>query len=619
MSEFIMVKAKDSLPSLRYLEESYIDNGAKRHFNITSEPDRAVVRDLADKIYPTYFLVFSELDGVRTVKYIYIGEGIKAGTAGNPSIEISILQKIANKSMLDNFLSCSEIDLTQDFERNSYITIENLPSLVRQMNFIAKPPYKNDDVTQVVEYPSIDEEDTLHSLAQRNEYCLREYSYPNTDNSRGEFQRDYDRIIHSKSFRRMVDKAQIFSADKGDHYRTRMTHSIAVSQIAKSISKALKLNEALTDAIALGHDIGHTPFGHQGERTLNEILTGKKALLRDVLDKGVSYGGFKHNYHSLKVVTRLEEKYVAFDGLNLSYQTLDGIWKHTKTNLTDDSLSHFISSQKLNEYLIIEKAIPSTLEGQVVKMADEIAQRSHDLEDAFAAQRLSIEEIKNYLMLSKMNELKVRIDAIEDEFIQASELNRFYADQAELLHGRISSAVIDFFVKDVIAQSKTNLDDFLASDGLRRFRDAEHRVQTILIFFSIKAKKLCDYLEKIISKKVINSAEVSLFDSNGASIVESLFTSYYNNPRLLHRGTLHRIMQDFRKITKNVIDFEESDPSIIELEWKKIATATAGEEDDDLAENEYLEKNKLLVGNIADFIAGMTDSYAMNEYNRIRR
>ena len=141
----------------------------------------------------------------------------------------------------------------------------------------------------------------------------------------------------------------------------------------------------------------------------------------------------------------------------------------------------------------------------------------------------------------------------------------------------------------------------------------------MLIEFSPNGKKLCDYLEKIISKKVINSAEVSLFDSNGAAIIESLFNSYYNNPRLLHIGTLRRIMQDFRKITKNVIDFEEGDPRVIESEWRKIINAKADAEDCDLVDNEYILKNKVLVRNITDFIAGMTDSYAIKEYNSIRR
>ncbi|MBP1682642.1 MAG: dgt, partial [Ignavibacteriaceae bacterium] len=208
---------------------------------------------------------------------------------------------------------------------------------------------------------------------------------------------------------------------------------------------------------------------------------------------------------------------------------------------------------------------------------------------------------------------------IEEVFNDAKKSNRFGADDAELLQDRISSRIIHFFINDVLTQSTEKIGNYLSVDGASRFEKNEHTVNESLIEFSLKGKKLCDYLEKIISKKVINSAEVSLFDSNGAAVIESLFTSYYNNPRLLHRGTLRRILQDFRKITKNIIDFEEGDPSIIEKEWRKIINAKSNKEDCDLVENEYRLKNGVLVRNITDFIAGMTDSYAINEYNNIRR
>jgi len=623
MSKFIMIKAKNTLYSLQYLEESYNACGAERHFNITSETDKAAVNGLTDDCYPVYVLVFSGVDDTgKNVEYLYLGSGTKCSSGQSLSIKVSILQKILNRSIVENFVSCSEIDLIQDFEYGSYVSIENSPSLVKQMNFIANPSYKNPDTLPSVTYTAVDEEKLLHPLAQRNEYCIREYALDSIDNNRGEFQRDYERIVHSKAFRRMVDKAQIFSAKKGDHYRTRMTHSIVVSQIAKGISNALKLNIFLTDAIALGHDMGHTPFGHQGERTLHAILTGEKPLLQNAIKEGAIYGGFKHNYHSLRVATRLEEKYIQFEGLNLSAQTLDGIWKHTKTNLSNVRLKEFVSSNELCVYLNgnpSNAGIPRTLEGQVVRVADEIAQRSHDLEDAFSAKRLSVEELKNYLLLGKMQELKMQIEHIEEVFNDAKKSNRFGADDAELLQDRISSRIIHFFINDVLTQSTEKIGNYLSVDGASRFEKNEHTVNESLIEFSLKGKKLCDYLEKIISKKVINSAEVSLFDSNGAAVIESLFTSYYNNPRLLHRGTLRRILQDFRKITKNIIDFEEGDPSIIEKEWRKIINAKSNKEDCDLVENEYRLKNGVLVRNITDFIAGMTDSYAINEYNNIRR
>lgn len=628
MSEFVMIKAKNSLPSLKFLEESYNTQGEERRFYVTgSNSDKETVRRLSDGSYPVYILVFSEVGAEQKVEYLYLGSGTKCSSEHSLFLIVSILQKVSNQSVIDNFLSCSEIDLTQDFDHASYISIENSPSLVKQMNFIIYSPYKNTNTLQTVAYAAVDEEKSLHALAQRNEYCIREYTSVKTEYNRGEFQRDYERIVHSKAFRRMVDKAQIFSAEKGDHYRTRMTHSIVVSQIAKGISNALKLNNFLTDAIALGHDMGHTPFGHQGERTLNAILTGEKPLLRSVIKEGAAYGGFKHNYHSLRVATRLEEKYIEFNGLNLSFQTLDGIWKHTKTNLTNDPLANFVSSVTLRAYLNSEptprtldgQVVPYTLEGQVVRVADEIAQRSHDLEDAFSAKRLSVEELKNYLLLGKMHELKTQIEHIENAFIEAKKSNHFSADDDELLQEGISSRIIHYFINDVLTQSNTNIGNYLLADGKSKFEKNGHKVDKLLIDFSPKGKNLCDYLEKIISKKVINSGEVSLFDSNGAAVIESLFTSYYNNPRLLHRGTLRRIMQDFREITKNVIDFEEGDPLIIEKEWRKIINARANEEDRDLEENEYLLKNRVLVRNITDFVAGMTDSYAINEYNNIRR
>ncbi|WP_353106813.1 deoxyguanosinetriphosphate triphosphohydrolase family protein [Acetoanaerobium noterae] len=619
MSEFIMVKAKETLSSLKYLEESYQNEGVKRNFYIRSEIDKIVIGNLEDKSYPLYILVFSEENSAKKVEYIYLGTGTKSFKDNNITLSVSIKQKMSNISIINNFIYCSEIDLDKDFDIASYITIEKSPSLVKQMNFIVYPPYKSlITLEERLQYNSLEEEKLLSPLAQRNEYCIKEYYFSSNRNNRGEFQRDYERIVHSRAFRRMVDKAQIFSAEKGDHYRTRMTHSLVVSQIAKGISNELKLNMFLTDAIALGHDIGHTPFGHQGERTINDILSGNHPLLKDTIKEDGFYGGFKHNYHSLRVATRLEEKYIEFEGLNLSFQTLDGIWKHTKTNLPENCISNFVQSDELRKYLF-SNPFPCTLEGQVVRVADEIAQRSHDLEDAFSARQLSVEELKDYLLLGKMKELKTQIEEIETSFNDAKKSNHFAADYDELLRERISSSIIHFFINDVLNQSKSKIDKYISNDGETKFKNNGYMFTEIIIDFSPEGKRLCDYLEKIISKKVINSSEVSLFDSNGAAIIEYLFRAYYKNPRLLHKGTLNRIMQDFRKVTKNVISFEEGDPNIIEKEWKKIIQAKPDVEDIDLVENEYQEKNKILIRNIADFIAGMTDSYAIKEYSSIRK
>ncbi len=648
MSEIILIKSLVSYDGLNYFEESY-STGETTYFNAYSEQDKQTIKDLNDDVYPIYALAFVKEEEKPKVEFIYVAQGSKHISPEWISLEIKVKEKIYNRLLIDNFMSCSEIDLTKDFEFNSYISIENSPSLVNQMDFIAF--YSNELPITVPEsgYKHIDEEDGLCELAQKNEYCMKIYENILSETGRGEFQRDYERIIHSKAFRRMVDKAQIFSTEKGDHYRTRMTHSMVVAQIAKSISKSLKLNNWLTEAIAFGHDIGHTPFGHQGERTLKDILTGEKDVLKSAIAKGAKYGSFKHNYQSLRVATRLEKKYMYYDGLNLSFQTLDGILKHTKINPEEYDIESFVSSRLIREY-IDGQVFPYTLEGQVVCIADEIAQRSHDLEDAFSAGRLTIKELKNYLLLSKAEDLKIEIEKIENKFNEVKNKRHIKIDD-EVLQELISSKIIHHFIKDVLSQSDSNIKKYLSEDGEQKFNANGHKIDEEIISFSDKGERLCKYLEKIISKKVINSAEVCLFDSNGAKVVESLFSSYYNNPRLLHQGTLQRIMQDFRNETRNVIDFEEGDPRIIEKEWKRIIAIKpekvdkepekkVGEEvpeevteelteevaedvveefDKDLIEDEYLIKNQILVRNITDFIAGMTDSYALNEYNRIKK
>ena len=175
---------------------------------------------------------------------------------------------------------------------------------------------------------------------------------------RTDYQRDRDRIIHSKSFRRMKHKTQVFLSPTDDHYRTRLTHVIEVSQIARTISKALRLNEDLTEAIALGHDLGHTPFGHAGEAALNEIYPG----------------GFKHVIHSLRVVDVLEK---GGKGLNLTYEVRDGIAKHSKGMGAVDN----------------PKYRPETLEGQVVRISDLVAYANHDLDDAIRAGIITIDDV----------------------------------------------------------------------------------------------------------------------------------------------------------------------------------------------------------------------------------
>jgi dGTPase len=215
---------------------------------------------------------------------------------------------------------------------------------------------------------------------------------------RNEFSRDRDRIIFSKAFRRLEHKAQVYSHSKGDHYRTRLTHTIEVMQIARSIAINLGLCEDLTEAIAWGHDIGHTPFGHQGEDVLDSIMRGKDDL--GIIKFKLHYGGFKHNFNGLRTIDILERKYKDEKGLNLTWQVIDGILKHTKIEKEDKTwtLNRFIQdNSQIKAFYKYHN--PVTLEGQIVAIADEITQRQHDLDDGLRDTDLKLDEntIINYI------------------------------------------------------------------------------------------------------------------------------------------------------------------------------------------------------------------------------
>lgn len=331
------------------------------------------------------------------------------------------------------------LDIDVDFE-DKYISVEISQKLFLQFSHLEKRDGNFNKNVRV--YNTMSNETSLHVLSQKNEYCRRQYDLKEpTEEKRSEYQRDYDRIIYSKSYRRMVDKTQVFSASKGDHFRTRMTHTMIVCQIARSICNALNFNQSLTEAIAIAHDLGHTPFGHIGERTLHAILS----------EKFPETGGFKHNYQGLRVVSKLEKTYYEIDGLDLSFQVMEGLFKHTGQK-KDVEISEFADDKELIEYLHLEKSHSITVEGQIVAIADEIAQRSHDIDDAFASNLLSFDEFLSYLKLSKFKGLAEEIKEIEERKKFCS--NKIISDNNELFSFQISSAIVKYFIKDVITASK---------------------------------------------------------------------------------------------------------------------------------------------------------------------
>lgn len=568
--------------------------------------------------------IFEENGDEYITTHIYLGTCSVSQSEGTV-INFKISKDIYSQLVIQNILSYSELDLKNDFNKNSYINVEYSETLITQIQelLISRsqgiPSGRN-------RFDAREEESYLCEYAQHNEHCQRKWNIREVEIERSEFQRDRERIVNSKAFRRMVDKAQIFTSSKGDHYRTRMTHTLEVAQIARSIANSLKLNIDLTEAIALGHDIGHTPFGHQGERTLSDIINWKTDVLKKLpFEKENPYGGFKHNFQSLKMLSRLEEKYVSYSGLDISYQVLEGVLKHTSHMEKDcENCSKGKCDGKCCDYaefvdedikaqLYTEYEFATTLEGQTVALADEIAQRGHDIDDAFSSGLLSFKEFQDYLKLSKLRPLN---DIIENTYkdVEGQE-ERILVDFQEMLTARVISDIIGYLVNDVVSNSRENLDTYCEAGFYRE----NHRFDKKLISFSEEGEEVCLLLDKLISKRAINCLEVTTFDRNASHIVEYLFKAYYDNPKLIHTGTLRRMYIDMLRYTDNVIDFIKGDPKLVAEEFRRI---TSDDYPDDKAEwseahIEYYQKRKILIRHIVDFIAGMTDSYAMNEYKKL--
>ncbi len=547
------------------------------------------------------------------IDYAYLGTGKIIKNEKGYAIKLNVKSKLNYGTAIKNICKLSELNLEKDFKKDEYVLIEESELISKQIDFIINEPFL--EKTHSCIYNELNSEKELSEYAQRNEHCVRQYNLRKPMENRGEFQRDYERIVHSKAFRRMVDKAQVFSASKGDYYRTRMTHTQAVSQIARGIAEGLKLNLYLTEAIALGHDIGHTPFGHQGERTLNDILRGKYDIIKNIklFEKNNYFGGFKHNYQSLRVASLLEEEYTEICGMDLSFQTLEGMIKHTKLKKNEFMLEQFTNDNSANEHLHFEQEFCSTLEGQVVAIADEIAQRGHDLDDALSSGAMQFEDFQKYLTVKKMKELADIVNRVNDDIIAMNHNHRRFVDENELRNSRTVSAIVSYFINDVIRYSAEKINKYDYSE----FEDNDYRVSKEIISFSETAATLNKYLETIITSKVINSPEVSLFDNNAHTIVKGLFKAYYNNPRLLHKGTQRKLYINLRNVSQNVVDFEYGNYEIIKEEFDLITGYDFNNDSTSELAKEYYEKRCVLVRIICDFIAGMTDTYASNEYNRI--
>jgi len=312
---------------------------------------------------------------------------------------------------------------------------------------------------------------------------------------RSPFQRDRDRIIHSGAFRRLKHKTQVFVNTEGDHYRTRITHSIEVAQIARTISRYLNLNDDLTEALSLAHDLGHTPFGHAGEEALNECMS--------------DHGGFDHNLQTLRIVMFIENKYVKFKGLNLTLETLDGLLKHNGPYYDNSDVDSLIGLKNLKNKIDL-KSYPS-IEAQIASISDDIAYNNHDIQDGFNANLFKINDLKE---INFFNYILKRYSS------KSKKIN------SRILIYQIVRDSINLMVKDLIKNSLTNF----KLNKIKKLSDV-YKSENKLVCFSPNYENTVNEIRYFLKTKMYKNNKVLKKNNEGKRIIEKLFKAISRNPR----------------------------------------------------------------------------------------
>tara|TARA_B110001452_G_scaffold262987_1_gene263779 strand:- start:216 stop:1334 length:1119 start_codon:yes stop_codon:yes gene_type:complete len=328
------------------------------------------------------------------------------------------------------------------------------------------------------------------------------------------FQRDRDRIIHSASFRRLKHKTQVFVNTEGDHYRTRITHSIEVAQIARSIARHLKLNDDLAETLSLAHDLGHTPFGHAGEDSLNECMT--------------NFGGFDHNLQTLRIIMFLENKYLKFKGLNLTIETLDGLLKHNGPIQNLDLVNELIGLKNLNNKIKFKNS--AGLEAQISAISDDIAYNNHDIQDGIKAKMFSLSDL-------------IEISFFKD--IYNSHKNYIKKNNKDILIYQIIRDSIDLMVKDLIKNTIKNL-----KRNKINLIDDIYDLKNPIVCFSERYKNIEKEIRFFLRSKMYNNKNVLLKNNEGKKIIRDLFLSIKKKSnKFLTKEQLkfdeHRAIADF--------------------------------------------------------------------------
>ncbi len=319
----------------------------------------------------------------------------------------------------------------------------------------------------------------------------------NEDNStyRSPFQRDRDRIIHSAAFRRLKHKTQVFVNTEGDHYRTRITHSIEVAQIARTISRYLNLNDDLTETLSLAHDLGHTPFGHAGEDALNKCMT--------------DHGGFDHNLQTLRIVMFIENKYVKFKGLNLTLETLDGLLKHNGPYYDNTDVENLIGAKNFKHKINL-KTFPS-LEAQIASVSDDIAYNNHDIQDGYIANLFKLDELK---------EISFFNDILRKYFSKNKKI-----DSRILIYQMVRDS-INLMVKNLIKNSLINF----KINKIKKLNDV-YICENKLICFSSNYENIIEEIRYFLNSKMYKNNKVLKKNNEGKKIIKKLFKVISNKPR----------------------------------------------------------------------------------------
>lgn len=365
----------------------------------------------------------------------------------------------------------------------------------------------------------------------------RRYAEPECP-TRSPFQRDRDRVLHATAFRRLTHKTQVFVYHEGDHYRTRLTHSLEVAQIARTIARQLRLDEDLAEVLALAHDLGHPPFGHAGERALD-------ASMKD-------YGGFDHNAQSLRVVMHLERKYLGFDGLNLTWETLEGLAKHNGPIDADKQVAVLKVTQALEAWQGLEPARWASAEAQVAALSDDIAYLNHDIDDGLRA---------GLIELADLAEVPLAADAVA-----AISANAGGADDGRAIY-EVTRRMITVMIRDVVEESRKRL-ACLAPGSPEDIR----RAGTGVIAFSGEVDRGLRQLRSFLFQRVYRHPRVMMAMGGAETIVRGLFGRYLASPDAMPDA------------------------------WRSAAAVAS-------------DRRRARV--IGDFVAGMTDRYAMAEHGRL--